>query len=83
MIESAKINQNKFFDKEAINEKHKCIICFTNAREVIIEPCNHFCMCLDCLESLCNSVGDNLRETCPLCKSQISGFSNCYSKKEQ
>ncbi|KAL0106086.1 hypothetical protein PUN28_016072 [Cardiocondyla obscurior] len=40
-----------------------CVVCKTNAREIILLPCGHVCICEDCS----SSISDN----CPICRTQI------------
>ena len=43
-------------------DKSICVICLDNTREMVLKPCNHYC--------LCSSCSKGLRE-CPLCKKKI------------
>lgn len=48
-----------------------CIICMVNNIDTIIEPCNHMCMCRDCIGKLSN-------KSCPCCNKQITNLKNIY-----
>lgn len=56
-----------------------CSICFTKTIEVVILPCRHMCLCLDCA-SLFNQRDKNNRSKvkaeCPMCRSNIQSFIN-------
>ena len=46
-----------------------CVICQDLKREVVLKPCNHYCLCHHCLTAL--------RE-CPICKSKILKTEKIY-----
>ena len=50
-------------------DKFLCIVCQDLKREVILKPCNHYCLCYDCSRVL--------RE-CPICKSRIRNTEKIY-----
>lgn len=57
--------QNRDDDKsEEVLAGQKCIVCFDNPREVLLEPCNHVCLCENCAE--------RIGSFCPLCRKGIS-----------
>jgi len=39
-----------------------CVVCMTNAKEMMIKPCKHVCVCNGCVKQL---------KTCPICRSNI------------
>lgn len=43
-------------------EKSQCIVCMDANREVLLKPCNHYCMCSDCSKGF--------RE-CPVCQKKL------------
>lgn len=47
-----------------------CIICNTNAREIILLPCGHVCICEDC--------SSNINNNCPICRTQIAQKAAAY-----
>ncbi|XP_037933704.1 mitochondrial E3 ubiquitin protein ligase 1 [Teleopsis dalmanni] len=47
-----------------------CVVCSMNPKEIIILPCGHVCICEDCSEKI--------RETCPVCRSQIGSKSAAF-----
>ena len=47
----------------------KCIICFSNQRQKLILPCNHFLVCGNCLENI---------ENCPVCFKKIEDSTHIY-----
>ncbi|XP_077274102.1 mitochondrial E3 ubiquitin protein ligase 1 isoform X1 [Temnothorax americanus] len=46
-----------------LREDQICVVCKTNAREIILLPCGHVCICEDCSVSINNN--------CPICRTQI------------
>ena len=65
-IEQIKYYKDKYEQMEEeiekIKDKYSCSVCFTNTRNIIFEPCNHFVCCKDC--------GIKLNK-CPICRSDI------------
>ena len=47
-----------------------CIVCLVNPKTHLIKPCNHFCVCSDCIRQL---------NECPLCKRPINMSERIYS----
>ena len=43
-----------------------CLICFANPSNVILSPCYHLCLCIDCFKIY---TKDDFREVeCPCCR---------------
>jgi E3 ubiquitin-protein ligase XIAP/baculoviral IAP repeat-containing protein 2/3 len=40
----------------------RCVVCFERSREVVLRPCNHACVCVDCRRKL---------GRCPICRNRI------------
>ncbi|XP_011875936.1 PREDICTED: mitochondrial ubiquitin ligase activator of NFKB 1 [Vollenhovia emeryi] len=53
-----------------LREDQICVVCRTNAREIILLPCGHVCICEDCSVSINNN--------CPICRTQITHRSAAY-----
>ena len=51
---------NEELNKE--KDKSVCVVCLDNKRDVVLKPCNHFCLCSDCSKVL---------KECPMCKKKI------------
>ena len=47
-----------------------CIVCLVNPKTHLIKPCNHFCVCGECIRQL---------NECPLCKQPINMHERIYS----
>ena len=53
-------------------ERHAvCSVCYDNTITLLLEPCNHVCMCHLCYDSL-------VSKECPICKTQISATRKIY-----
>ena len=44
-----------------------CKICLENTVECILEPCMHFCCCLDCINKITNN-------NCPICRTPFEKY---------
>ena len=59
----------KTMTKQITNE---CSICLHNPFQVVLIPCGHICMCIDCLKQL------RLNKKCPVCRSNFEKHINIY-----
>ncbi|KAM0734939.1 Mitochondrial E3 ubiquitin protein ligase 1 [Formica fusca] len=53
-----------------LREDQICVVCNTNAREIILLPCGHVCICEDCSASINNN--------CPICRTEITQRAAAY-----
>lgn len=53
-----------------LREDQICVVCKENAREIILLPCGHVCICEDCSVSINN--------TCPVCRTHITQKAAAY-----
>lgn len=53
-----------------LREDQICVVCKTNAREIILLPCGHVCICEDCSASINND--------CPICRTRITQKAAAY-----
>lgn len=51
------------------DEAGLCTICFTNRVDTIISPCNHMCMCSECVPLMKKNT-----ICCPMCRGKIQKF---------
>ena len=49
--------------QQELDQRRLCIVCQDNEREMMLKPCNHFCVCGECVRLL--------RGTCPVCRVHI------------
>lgn len=53
-----------------------CMICITNNKSTLLEPCNHLKFCEQCVDELMTPSTNNgvpVTPTCPQCNRQITG----------
>jgi hypothetical protein len=55
-----------FKEEKEKEPKMLCSVCYDGAITLLLEPCNHICICELCYNSL-------IEKKCPICKSWISG----------
>ena len=60
-------------NEELSREKDKtlCAVCMEKEREVLLKPCNHYCLCVDC------SQKKDMKK-CPMCMKTIEGMEKIY-----
>ena len=52
-------------EEAPVNDTHlRCVICLTNQRNILFNPCRHVCCCSDC--GLSSSI-----QTCPMCRQSL------------
>ncbi|KAH6593862.1 hypothetical protein BASA50_007088 [Batrachochytrium salamandrivorans] len=47
----------------------KCVVCTTRIRDIILQPCNHLCICEDCK----TTMGQQNIGRCPVCSKEVAG----------
>ncbi|CAG9539081.1 unnamed protein product [Cercopithifilaria johnstoni] len=52
-----------------------CCICFIHEKSILLQPCNHICVCARCVEELLEAYEEPL---CPLCRSIITSYFDVY-----
>ena len=58
-------------------EKHKCVVCQDDVKNVLVMPCKHMCLCVDCAHSIVEHRNSQ-RRVCPLCRGRISKVMNIF-----
>lgn len=79
-------NQAIFDSNLAESSKQKCVICMTNERHYVLNPCGHLVFCEPCLYKFAQSHTGNVvavtqvnikmilsRALCPVCRARIDG----------
>ena len=56
---------------EVVERALQCVVCLTNPREVVVGPCQHVCLCVDCEEQLLNRC-------CPVCRREVTSVLPVY-----
>lgn len=59
-------------------ERSLCVICQDQVKSVLVLPCRHMCMCVDCARTVV-SGSHGQRRICPLCRSNIRMVMNVYT----
>ena len=60
-----------FKEEKEKEPKMLCSVCYDGAITLLLEPCNHICICELCYNSL-------IAKECPICKSAISGTKKVF-----
>lgn len=58
-------------DTGPVVEAVQCVVCLTNPRELVLSPCQHVCLCVDCEEQL-------TRRVCPVCREHVHRVRPAY-----
>lgn len=69
------VNSNQG-DRES--ERSLCVICQDQFKSVLVLPCRHLCMCIDCAHTIADGIPGQ-RRTCPLCRTAIRTIMNIYT----
>lgn len=56
--------------KDIKENDYKCVVCLTNNKSVLIEPCCHLC--------LCNNCSSKVIDVCPICRKKIGSKISVY-----
>jgi len=71
MTESLRRVQREQLRKfEQRNDEHMCVICLTERKNVVLQPCNHLSMCAGCYSRCSNA--------CPQCRASVLGHVVVY-----
>ena len=62
---------------ESERDKRLCVICQDQEKSVLILPCKHMCLCVNCAHSIASSRA-RMRRTCPLCRVPFHTVMNVY-----
>jgi len=75
----SKINKPEEFERaiEKEREKQKCVVCQDSNKSVLILPCRHMCLCVQCGNHIARSR-NVARRVCPLCRNSIKTIMNVY-----
>jgi len=58
---------------EAASPQNECVVCMDSARDSLLVPCHHLCVCMACANSLKTDHG-----LCPVCRQNITGVIRVY-----
>lgn len=62
---------------ESEKEKRMCVVCQDRSKSVLVLPCRHMCLCLECANRIARSRTREHRK-CPLCRTRINTIMNVY-----
>lgn len=62
---------------ETDKERRMCVVCQDRSKSVLILPCRHMCLCVECGNHIARSRSRERRK-CPLCRSKINTIMNVY-----
>jgi len=46
-----------------------CVVCLEKEKDVLLQPCNHVCVCNDCVRKL---------ESCPMCRTHVTSHTKVF-----
>lgn len=62
---------------ERERERQMCVVCQDNKKSVLILPCRHMCLCIECGNRIARAR-PLTRRICPLCREKIRTIMNVY-----
>ena len=62
---------------ESERDKRLCVVCQDKLKNVLVLPCRHVCLCVDCAHIIATATTRQQR-TCPLCRSPVETVMNVY-----
>lgn len=65
--EEAKKNSTEKAEDDENAEENLCVVCLTNEKEIVLFPCRHCALCVECAQML----SDNGKK-CPMCRQPVS-----------
>lgn len=71
------INEEIEYEVEKERDKRKCVVCQDQIKSVLILPCKHMCLCVECADQIARSHLHE-RRVCPLCRQRIQTIMNVY-----
>jgi len=55
----------------------ECVICFTVAKDTVVLPCRHLCLCQGC-----SQIVRMQHNVCPICRTRIESFIHIKFKED-
>lgn len=67
-------------EKERMLEQYLCKICLVEPSNVVLDPCGHLCMCVDCAKRYAQHAASrrSYMRLCPICRADVSGSRRIY-----
>ncbi|XP_022100990.1 E3 ubiquitin-protein ligase RNF26-like [Acanthaster planci] len=63
---------------EEERDRQLCVVCQDNGKNILILPCKHLCVCLECVEEITGQQRRDARK-CPLCRQAIRSYLEVYT----
>lgn len=65
-------NNDTVEEQNELRDEDTCVVCLSNARQLIALPCGHLAVCTECAEAL------PLPKMCPVCRADVERFVPLY-----
>ena len=62
---------------ESERDKRMCVVCQDQVKNVLVLPCRHMCLCVECAHEIAQQR-TRVRRVCPLCRSRIETVMNVF-----
>jgi len=72
-VATAKGDNDAMKKVEKLEEEMLCVVCQGNKKNILLQPCNHVCLCPSCITEVMRLNGH-----CPLCRNRISKWTKVY-----
>lgn len=54
-----------------LEQRRLCVVCLDEEKEMMLKPCNHLCVCGECVQ--------RLNGMCPICRRMFQGYERVYT----
>ena len=68
-VDEAPTTEDATEERKPIEEDDACVICLTEAKDTLVMPCRHRCLCEGCASNLRSQTNK-----CPMCRTPIEGL---------
>ena len=59
--------------KEKFEDEMLCVVCQLEKKTILLQPCNHLCLCPECVEPVLNN-----NKICPMCRKHVIKWTKVY-----
>ena len=59
--------------RERYEEEMLCVVCQSEKKTILLQPCNHLCLCVNCVDPI---LADN--KICPMCRKYVRQWIKVY-----
>lgn len=60
--------------KDHLNNEKLCILCCTNVKDAVLNPCGHLLCCVECAKAIMKKKSFISFPTCPICRVEMAGY---------